>query len=189
MTEYEYEMKMLRKRMNTVWQRAQKMTKKLLGENHTLQWLGELDRMRLVILLTWEERYCVSVEEILEFLLPYYQSVAKKQKVKKVMGLPVTVQTLVSKTTEQILKKHLEEEYPVGVKERIQRQAKQELWIRHLQEKEMGGVNRVKRLKDFETFADYQKYYDNHIQKTRRYREEVLEEMSHTLPYRGNPWR
>jgi hypothetical protein len=68
------------------------------------------DELRLLVLLTWKERYKVSVKWILKFLIPIWSSKFAKYKTKTSLGCRVA--TLVGKRSEEIIRERLDKEFP-----------------------------------------------------------------------------
>src|ERR1700679_2847856 len=76
-------------------------------------WITKPDQYRLLTLRAWEIKYKVSLENILQILLPFWERfVQRRSKKMKKAGLNVRVSTLTGKKSEQVLKDQLSKLYP-----------------------------------------------------------------------------
>ena len=135
------------------------------------------DRIRLLKLAQWEERYHVSLRFILQTLVPIWR---KKYGQFQRGGIGVSISTLTGKVSEKILKEKIVESYPDSEHEQIWRADAQQ---RQLAMKRDGARRR-------ETWQNIEKEIELYIKSMRKQRKEleVFVREQRKRPYRGNPW-
>ena len=166
-------------------------------------WLTKDNKYRLLVLRTWEIKYKVDLEFILQTLLPVWDKFTRtRSRFAKTGALNVRPATLVGKKSEQILQDAIKKEYKNGQNIKLwmmeRREEIIESHLKQLRKRDMlssradpssmlteSGV--LKDLPDFSNPEKYVKYYAKYIRKERDIREKV-EEMFTKLPYRDNPF-
>lgn len=149
--------------------------------------LSLTDKYRLLKFRNWMERYKISLEFILDTLLPYYQRRFKTENHKKGLGVKVT--TLTGKKSEQIISDKVFEQFPNGENISLARHDRiTEIIARRTGEDDEFSP-KIKTLLDFKSPEAYTRYYDK---KTRRQSSEYLKETDRKenklRRYRGSPW-
>lgn len=190
------EMKSLSMQTRTVWQIVQDALQEEMGPKKDLQHMSVHLRRKLLIFSVWSERYTLPIEWIAKTLIGHFKD-ARNRKSKSSgkfnrKGLPVTVNTLVSPTTELLLQRLIEEEFPEDVHISLYRQWKQDDGVRvhregdHSLNQSLGTKNMV----SFPTLGawkrDYSKKMEKRLSEDARIRDLLKRS---TRPYRGNPWK
>jgi hypothetical protein len=179
----QYELKALTERSVKHLERCQNALQKTLGAQRTLRFLSIPDRHRLLTLATWEERYRVPLEWIVERLLRAYQKTKQRKRVAP--GFPVKVSTLVSAASEEMLREEIKKVYPDNVHIDIWRQAEQaRLLYKFYPEEE----ERLRTTLSFGRLSQYAEYYGEQMEKRRRAFLRARSKLAKSLPYRGSPW-
>ena len=155
----------------------------------TVRWLPERQRVRLVVLKTWAERYQVSLHYVVDTLIIVFgRSVARQRK--RGFGLPITVRALVSRGSEEVLQTCLREEFPGNQREDLWRQQAQERIVKQRINEEEGSEGLWRQMVDFDTMKEFREYYARRIERLRKREAEVRAEIYKSgRPYRGSPWR
>ena len=156
--------------------------------------LKKADLYRLFVLDTWRQRYRLSIRQILQILVPYYEKkFAKYSKKKTLFGTRLA--TLTGKHSEKFLELVLTEMYPDNEQVAEWRNRRQ---LELLEQREFAADwdgweqelhERRKSLLDFKTPKQYARYYEKIVLRGRRkYKKEVTKAENKNRPYRGSPW-
>lgn len=150
-----------------------------------------IDQVRLLKLRVWETRYKLSIEEIMDLIMPIlrYHMLRKKTS----YGLGVSVRSFTGTGAERILIKELEKTDPDGQHEEVWRQLEQETQLEAEAREERDGLpakaNLVILPLDVENTQDWATWYQGKIERRRNtYRELIRQEWRKRKNYRGNPW-
>jgi hypothetical protein len=167
-------------------------------------WLSKQDEYRLLTLRTWELKYKVDLTNILQILLPFWNTLVKTRSRKVLKGLGIRVTTLTGKKSEQVLKEKLLLQYPHQENKLLYMNHNRERiiqkYLKQLEKRSDDGIRshsdpsrmytedgRPKTLTDFSTPEAFVRYYRKLIKKESLAREEVEQELKR-YPYRGNPF-
>ena len=180
--------------MNTV----QETLKEIRQGERTVLRLKAVDRYRLLTLKIWSERYRVPLKYILQVLMAWTETFARKhfQRAKNTEGFGVKVSTLCGKRSQEILEDQIRRDFPNSEHKTtfIQREQNRILeWeVRRQDRQDDDGIKTPdqirKNLFDFPHPKGYVRYYRNRIRRESRQRERIIQELEKRL-YRGNPFR
>lgn len=167
----------LQMRMMLVTERVETFVKKKLG----VSWFkpSTEDQLRLLTLAGWEQKHKISIEWMLQQLVPYWRS--RFAKYRKSQGLGVTISTLVGKKSEEFIKQKIVEAFPEGEnwdQWRVLAQARQweEAWEHPIKNE------------DWENPHEVILQYQRRMVAERRERNIWVRERK-KRKYRNNPWR
>ena len=190
------EMYSLSHRTAQVYNLLVKIATEVLEKEINLQGLDVHARRKLLIFTIWEDRYFVSQDWIIESLLVYFRNPQNRKSKSSGrwnrQGLPVTINTLTSKTSELLLQRLIEVEFPNQEHISLYRQREQEDGVKgHLRgeslpNRSLGG----QKLLFYPTLGAWKRDYNR---KAERHQEIIGQAMTflkrHSRPYRGNPWK
>ena len=153
---------------------------RIVKRQHGVTWFKPTaeDRLRLLRLAQWEEKYKVPLEWILGLLIPIWRE--KFSKYRKTNGLGVTIPTLVGATSEAILVREIKKEWPDGQNIAQWRAKEQELqWAAY----RAGIRNREDWEHPIQAARDYQQRMMREREKRKQF-----QRIACRRPYRDNPW-
>ena len=149
--------------------------------------MSQTDKYRLLRLRTWMERYSVSLDFILDTLLPYYQKRFRTANHKKGLGVKIT--TLTGKKSEQMLADAVLEAFPNGENVTIAKHDKIADIIAERKGETDEFVPRAMKLLDFKTPEAYSRYYQKKItRQSQEFQKESERKENKLRRYRGSPW-
>ena len=189
------ELQALNQRIKEARSRTEALLKKRYGQSRTLGNLQIPDRKRLYNLLIWEQRYNVSLEQILTILFDHYdqyQGVFEVRNTRRRMrqvGLPTPAKILMGKSSEQFLQSYLREMFPDQQHMILQKYQKQEALAEQYLNRE-NLYQQIKSVAEYETLDSYLKDYDRKMDKIYNRMTAIRTYLKrNTRNYRGNPWR
>lgn len=149
-----------------------------------------LDQIRLLKLVVWARRYQIPVTEVLDTVIPILRRQIKHRK--KHYGLGVTIGTLVSQRTEEILAEVLVERYPNSENVTAWKHEEREKQLeREASEENHGAVETATGgVLDYASPRVFVERYRAEVEASRdTYRAAINNEKRKAKCYRGNPWR
>ena len=165
--------------------RLHKEVNRILDENYQKEIfrLTPDNKLRLLTLRTWMQRYKVSLTFILTSVAPYHLERIGKKKRKHPHSLGFTVPTLCGRKSESLLKAAIEEDFPnqehlaIWQWERIQEILRQR---QEAPDREVG---------DHKTLSGYVQAYIKRVQKRQKeFEREMNRDSNARRRYRNNPW-
>lgn len=150
--------------------------------------LSGLDQTRALRLKIWSLRYRLSVEEILDILVPILRTLVKKPKKNIILGIRIA--GLTGDGAEKILKSEIEKRYPEHEHVALWREMERERQLCREREDDGGIVapDRIGGMLDYPTLQAYCDSYRSKIEERRR-NDEVNEKQRRKRNYRWNPYR
>lgn len=164
---------------------VQSILKKIRKEEVRL-WLSQKDKYKLLKLRVWAEKYFISIEYILQTLLPFWESfVQRRSKRMKRSGLNVRVSTLTGKKSEEILLEKVKKDFPDNLNKVVFKAKDRERLFQLSLGKDMKV--KTKNLFDYTNPKKYVAVYRKAMKSEYKEREAFELEMK-KRPYRGNPF-
>lgn len=195
----EYELESLDHRATQFMNTVQDTLSKIRNGERVVLRLDRNDRYRLLTLKMWSERYRVPVKYILETLMAWTETFARKHfRRTRTEGFGVKVSTLCGKKSEQILETQIAKDFPNGEHKLAFIQVEQTRileWevrrLEKLEQQESDGIqvngHAKKSLLDYEQPRVFVRHYKKRIQREGQQRAEIVKEMM-KRNYRGNPF-
>lgn len=182
--------KLEQRRMKIKAMRLLSQVKVILLEEYGRQiyQVTDLDKLRLLKLDIWCQKYKVSLRFILRAILPYYFSAQKKYQRGRGNSLGIRIATLCGKKSEEILGYWLSKAFPD--RENLN------MW-QHERQKEIidsrlgidEDITHRKSLLECRSVKDYIRKYRQHIRAERESLEQVTDNPNNKLrAYRDSPW-
>jgi hypothetical protein len=148
------------------------------------------DQIRLLRLYGWELKYMISIEDILDIIVPALRAHIHSRK--KARGIGIMVRSLVGDASERVLKYAIAKRYPQNEHIQVWKSRERELQLYRERREELDGMEPkqeiVKGLLDYASLDIYISRYKDKIAIIRK--REVLDSIRkrRKKPYRWNPW-
>jgi hypothetical protein len=155
------------------------------------------DLLRLLRLEVWARRHRVSVQEVLEIVVPGVREAVRSKypKMKFKTGLGVKISSLTGEYARNMLATQIERRYPEGEQYTLWRERERALQLRREEDDEMMGLQRRERevptLLEFDSADEYVAAYTKNVLRKRTMMQDALgEAWRRRKNYPGgNPWR
>lgn len=178
---------------NEVWSSLWEVAQRIFP-NRTINLQGNSlhIRRKLLLFTVWEQRYKLPIDWMFEALLLYYDDKKNRKSKSRGTGLPVTVNTLVSSSSEELLQRLIEQEFPGNAHISLYRQREQENGV-----KDCLTYHRVpevipapRTLVSYDSLVAWRRDYRARMEKKQSRDGQVRSWLKkNSRPYRGNPWR
>jgi len=147
--------------------------------------VSETNSYKLMRLLIWSERHCVTLDYVIGAVIPALSKAVERRTMKKSKGLGISIPVLTGDVAEDILKERIAKDFPAGEHIHAYRDARRNELIAKLDEE---GIGKPRSPLAYSDPDDYIKAYVASIKRKRKDREE-LEEQIAAMPFRRNPFR
>jgi hypothetical protein len=145
----------------------------------------ELDGLRLTRLVAWSERYSVSIEYILQAVLPVLSKAVERRTGRKSKGLGISISVLTGEVARDILLERIKKDFKGNEHVHAMREQRRNIMIEVLDDELNGKPRNPLSFKEPEEFV---KSYVRSIERKRVDREK-LEDQIAAMPFRSNPFR
>lgn len=162
------------------------------GKRARLQYKSD-KQVRLLRLKLWSVRYKISVQEVLDLIVPGLRSQMQGIKFKK-YGIGVGVNALTGKKAEEILRDNLRDRYPDNEHLTLWREQEKERQLERERTEDLEGLKPhekpVVSLLESDSMEEFLTGYRDSIQKEKSQQDRVqTETWRKRKAYRGSPWR
>jgi|ERR1017187_1469989 hypothetical protein len=154
--------------------------------------ISPINQARLLRLRVWSIRYCLSIAEILDLIMPILRAQARRPK--HTYSLGISVPALTGDAAERILKAEIPKRYREGEHIQIARIREQEVQLRREHADELDGLASkeyfTRSLMDVATVEQFVNMYREHVISRRNtYQNEMGAKWRSRKAYRYSPWR
>lgn len=151
--------------------------------------LTGLDTLRLLTLKAWQIKYKVSLEYILQTIVPFYLATIAKKFSTNPNSLGFKVSTLCGKKAEKLLQDAIAKDFGDGDNLSLwQWERKQEIFHSRTTDEEFGEA-KIKTIIDYPKVSRYVKAYRRRVSgKQKDFEKELLNPANTKRQYRDNPW-
>ena len=154
--------------------------------------ISPINQARLLRLRVWSIRYCLSIAEILDLIMPILR--AQVRQPKHTHGLGISVNALAGDAAERILKAEIPKRYREGEHIQIARMHEQQFQLYREQLDALDGLapreHFTRSFMDTETVEQFVTMYRKHVTSRRNtYQDEMGAKWRSRKAYRYSPWR
>ena len=158
--------------------------------NKQLFYPKQEDQLRLLRLRLWSERYCVSIEYLLDKLIPHFEKIAMRHRGKafKSKGIGTTISVLTGPAAEEFIIQQVGKDFPNNENKSAAKQEARDRILLEMRKAEGIDIGKPKSILQFKTVTAYNRYYRTRITAQQKL-DSKIEKLLMSQPWRGNPFR